>query len=181
MEVWAVANVTMKPVGHVIRTSLIFSLDRLAAVSVYGLEIVERQNRVCCDWLRCVRRSRQAQPGAIPWSVLNGTSSCVSRDVTAPRRHRFAIWLASLPATSPTSCRRFLPIHAFTAQNTGFPGRSGVRLKFTLVRINPIAAETSAFVRRPSGRDRPEDYDARSSGTAIHFSFSGAQVYAALK
>ena len=57
--------------------------------------------------------------------------------------------------TEPASCIKFLPIHAFTARNTGFSGRSSVRLKFTAsedkphaIFLNLVQGRTQSFVKR---------------------------------
>ena len=55
----------------------------------------------------------------------------------------------------PASCIKFLPIHAFTARNTGFSGRSSVRLKFTAsedkphaIFLNLVQGRTESFAKR---------------------------------
>ena len=48
----------------------------------------------------------------------------------------------------PASCIKFLPIHAFTARNTGFSGRSSVRLKFTASEDKPHAIFVSFVQNR---------------------------------
>ena len=65
--------------------------------------------------------------------------------------HGVLAWVLHTPA----SCIKFLPIHAFTARNTGFSGRSSVRLKFTAsedkphaIFLNLVQGRTQSFVKR---------------------------------
>ena len=57
--------------------------------------------------------------------------------------------------TLPASCITFPPIHAFTAQNTGFSDRNSVWLKFTAsenkphaIFLNLVQGRTESFVKR---------------------------------
>ena len=63
--------------------------------------------------------------------------------------------VAGFGVSRPASCIKFLPIHAFTARNTGFSGRSSVRLKFTAsedkphaIFLNLVQGRTQSFVKR---------------------------------
>ena len=60
----------------------------------------------------------------------------------------------------PASCRKNRPIHAFTAQNTGFSDRGSVQLMFTAsedkphaVFLNLVQSRTESFAKRKEQKE----------------------------